>query len=36
MPLLTQNVRKPWLGGSRLRNADPRHDHHEPGVINAV
>lgn len=35
MPCLTEHARKPWLGGNSLRNADPRHDRHEPGVINA-
>jgi hypothetical protein len=36
MPLLIEQARTPRLGRNRLRNSDPRHDRHEPGVINAV
>lgn len=35
MPRLTEH-RKPWPGGNRLRNANPCHERHEPGAINAV
>ena len=36
MPRLTEYARRPWPGGNRLRNANPCHERHEPGVINAV
>ena len=36
MQLLTEHACKPPLGGNRLRTTDPRHDCHEPGVINAL